>query len=180
MSPAAGNCIPESKRVQRVQGTIGAPAPQCPRFGPGTASPSGLFEGLRPRELYSTLCAYSAWNTQVGRSWPLACPIGGLPFNRPTDWRGERQRRHFNAAFGGIYAHRSEGAIPQPSAPEALSNLRTFRPKGLSILRTFCTTLLHNPFIQPSADRRPQPAAQPPPQPSAARGGCQTSEPSGP
>ena len=34
------------------------------------------------------LCAYSAWNTQVRRSWPLACSIRGLPFNRLTDWRG--------------------------------------------------------------------------------------------
>ena len=63
----------------------------------------------------------------------------------PLRWRGGRQRRHFNAAKGGIYAHRSEGAIPQPSAPEALSNLRTLRPPGRSNLGTFYTTLLHNP-----------------------------------
>ena len=41
---AAGTRIPESKRVQRAQGTVGAIAPQCPRFGPGTASPSGLVQ----------------------------------------------------------------------------------------------------------------------------------------
>ena len=44
MSLAAGTRIPESKRVQRVQGTAGAIAPQCPGFGPGTASPSGLVQ----------------------------------------------------------------------------------------------------------------------------------------
>ena len=44
MSLAAGTRIPESKQVQRVQGTVGAIAPQCPRFGPGTASPSGLVQ----------------------------------------------------------------------------------------------------------------------------------------
>ena len=44
MSLAAGTRIPESKRVQRVQGTVGAIAPQCPGFGPGTASPSGLVQ----------------------------------------------------------------------------------------------------------------------------------------
>ena len=37
-------------------------------------------------------------------------------------------------------------AIPQPSGPKAPSNLRTLRPRGRSILRTFpFTTLLHNP-----------------------------------
>ena len=35
-----------------------------------------------------SLCAYPAWDTQVSRSWPLACPIRGLPFSRLTDWGG--------------------------------------------------------------------------------------------
>ena len=77
----------------------------------------------------------------------------------PLRWRGGRQRRHFNAAKGGIYAHRSEGAIPQPSAPEA-----TVKPKNPPADRPVKPgNLLHNPFAQPAADRRPQPAAQPRP-----------------
>ena len=35
-----------------------------------------------------SLCAYPAWDTQVSRSWSLACPIRGLPFSRLTDWGG--------------------------------------------------------------------------------------------
>ena len=76
----------------------------------------------------------------------------------PLRWRGGRQRRHFNAAKGGIYAHRSEGAIPQPSAQRAVKpeNPQADRPVKPG-------NLLHNPFAQPAADRRPQPAAQPRP-----------------
>ena len=74
----------------------------------------------------------------------------------PLRWRGGRQRRHFNAAKGGIYAHRFEGAIPQPSAQRAV------KPKNPPADRPVKPgNLLHNPFAQPAADRRPQPAAQP-------------------
>ena len=47
-----------------------------------------------------SLCAYPAWDTQVSRSWPLACPIRGLPFSRLTDWGGTAPcGANINAAF---------------------------------------------------------------------------------
>ena len=53
-------------------------------------------------------------------------------------------------AAGGIIKLIALQAIPQPSGPKAPSNLRTLRPRGRSILRTFpFTTLLHNPRRQP-------------------------------
>ena len=39
--------------------------------------------------------------------------------------------------------------------PKAPSNLRTLRPRGRSILRTFFTTFFYNPSIQPAAEPRP-------------------------
>ena len=47
-----------------------------------------------------SLCAYPAWDTHVSRSWPLACPIRGLPFSRLTDWGGTAPcGANINAAF---------------------------------------------------------------------------------
>lgn len=60
-----------------------------------------------------SLCAYPAWDTQVSRSWPLACPIRGLPFSRLTDWGGTAPcGASINAAcrrspFGGWRHHLS-------------------------------------------------------------------------
>ena len=48
-------------------------------------------------------------------------------------------------------------AIPQPSGPKALSNLRTLRPIGPVNPKNLS---LHNPSTQPAADRRPQPSAR--------------------
>ena len=58
-----------------------------------------------------SLCAYPTWDTQVSRSWPLACPIRGLPFSRLTDWGGTAPcGANINAAcrrspFGGWRHH---------------------------------------------------------------------------
>ena len=70
-------------------------------------------------------------------------------------------------------------AIHNPR-PERPSNLRTLRPSGRSILRTFTPQVcprpihlknlsLHNPSTQPAAIRRPQPSGQRPVNPHARR-----------
>ena len=58
-----------------------------------------------------------------------------------------------NADFISI----AQRAIRNPR-PEGPSNLRTLRPSGRSILRTF----FRNPSTQPAAVRRPQPSGQSP------------------
>ena len=118
------NCIPKSTRVQARGARVLSFVCCAPNdgFSPESASPSGLVQ----RKLCSTLCAYSAWNTQVGRSWPLACPIRGLPFNRPTDWRGMAP---FRAPF-----YNAAKRPPQPSASRAV------KPKNLP-MQPFYTTL---------------------------------------
>ena len=149
------NCIPKSTRVQ-ARGARALSFVCCAPndgFSPESASPSGLVQ----RKLCSTLCAYSAWNTQVGRSWPLACPIRGLPFNRPTDWRGMAP---FRAPF-----YNDAKRPPQPSASRAV------KPKnppaaGRSILRTLSAEgAVKAAPPQPSARRAVKPKNPPAPRP---------------
>ena len=79
---------------------------------------------------------------------------GGNP-DYDTRCGRDRRRRHYKT-------HRPKGRYHNPR-PEGPSNLRTLRPSGRSILRTFpCTTLFHNPSTQPAADRQPQPSGRSP------------------
>ena len=80
------------------------------------------------------LCAYPAWDTQVSRSWPLACPIRGLPFSRLTDWRGGRLASPFcMPPVGGENLYNR--ASPDGNAP--LFPLRGTSPGGGSLLYAF-------------------------------------------
>ena len=73
--------------------------------------------------------------------------IGGTGYCVTYDTESQSRNAHFI-----LIALR---AIPQPSGPKALSNLRTLRPSGRSILRTFpFTTFLHN--LPPSGGHNPR------------------------
>ena len=88
-----GRCFPVFPKVDAAspRGLMAPPGlrPWAPRVlsGIGSAFRTGS-PGSALGSYVVSLCAYPAWDTQVSRSWPLACPIRGLPFSRLTDWGG--------------------------------------------------------------------------------------------
>ena len=86
-------CLPVFPKVDAAspRGLMAPPGlrPWAPRVlsGIGSAFRTGS-PGSALGSYVVSLCAYPAWDTQVSRSWPLACPIRGLPFSRLTDWGG--------------------------------------------------------------------------------------------
>ena len=117
----------------RVHGAIGA----SPLGTTGSAHRAGWFKG----SYKVSLCVYSAWNRQVGRSWPLACPIRGLPFNRPTDWRG-------TAPFGANFICRLTAAGKTVQPPWRAMEMHPYSrcaglpPKGETTHYILCVALL--------------------------------------
>ena len=64
---------------------------------------------------------------------------------------------HARLSTGCLLGFAGSGLSPDYTIHAELAhNLRTLRPSGRSILRTF----FHNPSTQPAADRRPQPSAR--------------------